>query len=191
MFRMVVLAVVVSLLVTPAYAERRVVAKRAGCSISVGDKDAAGLNLVIADCIWPVASDKVVGVVKAVDKHDEYLSSVKESTVLADARVLQIHQASGISDRQITLQFTNEDLAGGGFKTSWTRADTQEPLRDGMVDVPVNDGMWEVHPDGSGSMVTYHLKYDVGGSIPTWLAQSFQQGGIADVVEEMRAAASQ
>jgi ribosome-associated toxin RatA of RatAB toxin-antitoxin module len=145
---------------------------------------------VIADCVWPVASDKVIAAIKAVDKYDEYLSSVKQSKLLADGRVLQIHQASGISDRQITLKFTNEDLADGGFKTSWTRADTQEPLRGDVVDAPVDAGMWEVHPDGSGSKVSYQLKYDVGGKIPTWLAQSFQNDGIADVVEEMRAAAS-
>lgn len=190
MLRTVVLSLILSPLATPAQAEREVVAERADCSISVGDKDLAGLNLVIADCVWPVAAGKVIAAVKAVDKHGEYLSSVKLSTVLADGRVLQIHRASGVSDRQITLKFLNEDLADGGFKTSWTRAETQEPLRDGMVDAPLSDGMWEVHPNGGGSTVIYHLKYDVGGKVPTWLAQSFQKGGIADVVEQMRAAAA-
>ena len=179
------------LLATPALAEeRKVVAQRADCSISVGDKDDGGRNLVIADCKWPLAAAKVIAAVKAVDKHDDYLSSVGESTVLADGRVLQIHQAGGISDRQITLSFTNKDLPDGGFITSWTRAEKQEPLRDGVVDAPLDDGSWEVHPDGTSSKVTYRLRYDAGGKVPNWLVQSFQKGGIADIVEEMREAAS-
>jgi len=52
----------------------------------------------------------------------------------------------------------HEDLADGGFSCSWMRADTQEPLRDGMIDAPVNEGRWEVQTDGGGSTVTYHLK---------------------------------
>lgn len=179
------------LLATPALAsERKVVAQRADCSISVGDKDDSGRNLVIAECKWPVAHGKVIAAVKAVDKHDDYLSSVSESTVLADGRVLQTHQAGGISDRQITLVYTNKDLPEGGFITSWTRAEKQEPLRDGVVDALVDDGSWEVHPDGANSKVTYKLRYDAGGKVPNWLVQSFQKGGIADIVEEMRAAAA-
>jgi ribosome-associated toxin RatA of RatAB toxin-antitoxin module len=179
-----------SLATSAAAEERKVVANRADCAISVGDKDAEARVLVIADCVWPIAPAKVIAAVKAVDKHDEYLSSVAESNVLPDGRVLQIHQASGISDRQITLQFTNTDLPDGGFKTSWTRAATQEPLRDGVVDAPLDDGAWEVHPDGANSKVTYSLRYDAGGKVPNWLVQSFQKSGIADIVEQMRAAAA-
>ena len=191
MTRTLALTLLTCLLATPAIAqERKVVTSRADCSISVGDKDADGRNLVIADCAWPIAPAKVIAAVKAVDKHDEYLSSVKESNVLADGRVLQIHQASGIADRQITLSFTNTDLPDGGFKTSWTRAAKQEPLRDDVVDAPLDDGAWEVHPDGANSKVIYSLRYDAGGKVPNWLVQSFQKGGIADIVEEMRAAAA-
>ncbi|MCO4770003.1 MAG: hypothetical protein KDA24_08210 [Deltaproteobacteria bacterium] len=190
MFRTVLLTLFICLLATPAYAERKEVAKRADCSISVGDKDADGRNLVIADCVWPIASSKVIAAVKAVQDHDDYLSSVKESTVLPDGRVFQIHEASGIADRQITLTYTNKDLPDGGFVTSWTRADSQEPLREDVVDAPLDDGKWEVHPDGDGSKVIYHLRYDAGGKVPNWLVQSFQKGGIADIVEQMREAAS-
>jgi len=185
----ILLLLAICLFATPAYAERKVVANRADCAISVGDPDEAGLKLVIADCTWPIAAPKVIAAVKAVEKHGEYLDSVKESKSLGGGRFLQIHQASGISDRQITLKFTNEDLPNGGFRTKWTRDSKQEPLRDGVIDAPVDDGMWEVVPDGAGSKVTYHLKYDAGGKVPNWLVQSFQKSGVADIVEQMREAA--
>jgi hypothetical protein len=186
------LRLVLALLLLPLAAQagdRKVVAERAGCSISVGDRDAAGLDLIIADCTWPVATDKVIAAVKSPEKHD-FLASVKESTKLADGRILQVHVASGIADRQITLAFTNETLADGGFKTSWTRAAKQEPLQEDCVDAPVDDGYWEVRPNGAGSTkVIYGLRYGLGGKVPTWLVRGFQKGGIADLVEEMRAVA--
>ena len=170
-------------------ADRKVVANKADCTVSVGDRQDNGTDLIRADCTWPIAADKVIAVVKAADKHDDYLASVGESTVLADGRVLQVHKASGISDRQITLTFTESTLPDGGYLTKWTRAKVQEPLRDGMVDVPIDDGSWEVHADGAGSTVVYTLRYDAGGKVPAWLVRSFQSGGIADLVAEMRKAA--
>ena len=181
------------LLLTPTAAEaseRKVVAERAGCSISVGDRDADGNDLIIADCVWDISADKVIKAVKAPEKHDEYLSSVEESTKLADGRVLQIHYAAGISNRQITLTFTDKDLPDGGFKTSWTGSAKQEPLRDGLVVCPLSDGHWEVHPNGTGSKVVYSLRYDAGGKVPTWLVRNFQKGGIGDLVEEMKTVAA-
>ncbi len=185
------LALALVLLPTTALAgDRKEVAQRADCVITVGDRAEDGTDLIIAECAWPVASSAVIAAVKNVSAHDDYLSSVKESTSLGGDRYLQIHEASGIADRQITLRYTNETLADGGFKTSWTRDQAQEPLREGVVDCPRDDGWWEVHPDGDGSKVTYGLRYDAGGKVPSWLVRSFQKGGIADIVEQMRAAAA-
>ena len=83
-----------------------------------------------------------------------------------------------------------EDLPDGGFKTSWTGSAKQEPLKDGLVVCPMSDGYWEVHPNGTNSKVVYSLRYDAGGSVPTWLVRNFQKGGIADLVEEMKAVAA-
>ncbi|MCK6530629.1 START domain-containing protein [Myxococcota bacterium] len=189
------LACLLLLAAAPALAasggERKKVAERAGCAISVGDRDARGTELVIADCAWPVPPGKVVAAVTRAADHDVYLSSVKESTALPDGRVLQVHQASGIGDRQITLDFTTRRFDDGGVKVSWTRSATQEPLVSGRVDCPLDDGAWEVHPDGQGgSKVTYTLRYDPGGKVPLWLVRAFQKGGMADLVEEMRKAAA-
>ena len=185
-----ILFLLVFLVPTLAHAERKVVAERAGCSISVGDRDADGNDLIIADCLWDIDKAKVIKAVKSPENHDVLLSSVEESTKLADGRILQVHFASGISNRQITLAFTDQDLPDGGFKTSWTRASKQEPLRDGLVDVPVDDGSWEVTSKGGQTRVVYTLRYDAGGKVPTWLVRNFQKGGIADLVEEMKEAAT-
>ena len=185
------LLLILALLPALAHAsDRKVVAERAGCSISVGDRDDAGLDLIVADCAWPIAPDKVIAAVKNPEKH-AFLASVESSTKLADGRIHQVHVASGISNRQITLDFTDVNLPDGGFKTSWTRSAKQEPLAEDLVQAEVDDGYWEVHPDGQGgSKVTYGLRYGLGGRVPTWLVRSFQKTGLADLVEEMRAVAA-
>jgi hypothetical protein len=170
--------------------ERKETARKADCVITVGDRDARGLDLVIGDCAWPVAPEKVIAVVKAADKHDDYLDSVAVSDPLPDGRILQVHKATGIGDRQVTLRFTDKPLADGGFRSEWTRAEKQEPLGEDRVDPPVDDGWWEVHADGKGgSRVQYGLRYDAGGKVPTWVVRAFQSGGIADILAEMREAA--
>jgi len=153
----------------------------------VGDRAADGTDRVRADCVWPVAPERVIEAVSDVGSHDDWLSSVTESTVRADGRVVQVHRASGIADRQITLDVTRETLPGGGFRTAWTRASQQVPLVKGRVDCARDDGSWEVHPaTGGGARVVYSLRYDPGGSVPAWVVRAFQKGGIADLVEEMR-----
>ena len=135
------------------------------------------------------AAEKVIKAVSDVEKHDDWLDSVKESNPLGGDRYMQVHQADGISDRQITLKYTNEQRPDGGFRTSWTRDDPQEPLGDGRVDAPVDDGYWDVIPNGSGSTVEYGLLYDPGGRVPKWIVNGFQKGGTMDIVGQMKAAA--
>jgi len=186
-----VLLLVVSSALPAVAAERKVVGHRADCSISVGDRDAAGNDLIIANCRWALPLEGVVTAFESVAQHDDYLWSVVESTPLPDGRVLQVHQANGIADRQITLEFSNQRFDDGGFKSSWTRSSSQEPLGKGRVDVPVDDGSWEVHPGKDGVCeVTYTLRYDPGGKVPTWIVRAFQKGGTGDILEQMRKAAS-
>jgi hypothetical protein len=189
---LLVAALSVSLVpVAQAAGERKMVLKRGDCEVTVGDRDAEGNNLVIAYCSWTLSIDKLKKAFEDVSSHDEYLSSVTQSTVLEDGRVLQVHQAAGISDRQITLAFTEEDLDDGGYRVSWTRADKQEALGEGRVDAPVDDGYWQVRPGKDGvQKVEYSLRYDAGGRVPTWIVRAFQKGGIADICDEMLAAAS-
>jgi len=174
-----------------AGSERKTVLKRDNCEITTGDRDADGNNLVIAYCDWKLPIEKLKKAFGDAAAHDDYLTSVVESTILADGRVLQVHQASGIADRQITLAFTHEDLDGGGYKVSWTRADKQEPLGKGRVDAPLDDGHWQVLPGKEGvHKVEYSLRYDPGGKVPIWIVRAFQKGGTADILKEMLAAAS-
>lgn len=187
--RSTLVLLLLSMLLLPSLAgagDRKEVAQQGDCVITVGDRDSRGTDLIIGTCQWPVAASKVIPVVKAAETHT-FLSSVEVSTKLADGRIQQVHKASGISDREVTLVFTTETLADGGFKVSWKAADVQEPVGEDRVPVVVDDGYWEVHDNGDGtSKVIYGLRYDPGGKVPGWVVRAFQKGGIGDLLEEMR-----
>jgi hypothetical protein len=171
-------------------ADRKLVLERGGCKVSVGEREPDGTDRVEADCTWDVPAPRLVKVIKNVPDHDQYLAALTESTALPDGRVKQVHRATGISDRQITLLFTTEDRPDGGVSVSWTRAPAQEPLGDGRVDCVRDDGSWLVLPLGpTQSRVVYSLRYDPGGRVPDWVVRAFQKGGVVDIVEQMRDAA--
>ncbi len=186
MRRRLPLLLVLVLVPAAAFAgERKQVAERAGCVITVGDRDDRGTDLVIGTCEWDVDASKIIPVVKAAETHT-FLSSVTESRKLADGRIHQVHKASGISDREITLDFTNTTLSDG-IKVSWTASAKQEPVDEDNVRCAVDDGYWEVHDLGNGkSKVIYGLRYNAGGKVPEWLVRSFQKSGVGDLLEEMR-----
>lgn len=187
------LLLLVLFLCTPSLAsagERKQVAETAGCVITVGDRDDRGTDLVIGTCEWDVPASKIIPVVKDAPSH-VFLSSLELSKELADGRIHQVHNASGISDREITLDFTTTRLADGGVKVSWTASAKQEPVHEDRVRVAVDDGYWEVHDLGGGkSKVVYGLRYNAGGKVPEWLVRSFQKTGVGEILEEMRAQVS-
>lgn len=166
--------------------ERKEVAKRADCVISVGDRVGV-TDLVLADCQWPIAASKIIPVIKDAGIHDKVMSSVVSSDKVGDLLYHQVHQASGISDREATLKFTITET-GDTVKVAWTLAPTQQPKTDeDNVAAVQDDGHWLVKDNGDGtSYVQYALRYDPGGRVPSWVVRAFQKGGIADIVEEMR-----
>jgi hypothetical protein len=176
---------------TAVAADRKVVAKAAECEITAGDRDERGNNLMLCYCDWEVPLENLKAAFKNVEEHDTYMTSVVESTVLPDGRVLQVHQADGISDRQITLDFSEENFDDGGYKVSWTRSSKQEPLLDSRIDPPMDDGSWMVRPgEGGVNKVVYSLRYEPGGRVPGFIVRAFQKNGIAEVLVEMHEVAS-
>jgi len=179
-----------SLLAAPAAAEDLTkLGQKHGCVVYKGAMGESGVANVVAKCAWDIPPAKVIAAVANVDMHDDWLSAVQSCKDLGEDRWLQVHQAGGISDRQITLKFTNEKRADGGFRTSWTRSDPQDALGEGRVMATVDDGYWDVTPNGEGSTVEYGLLYDPAGKVPKWIVNSFQKTGTLDTVGQMKAAA--
>jgi hypothetical protein len=162
-----------------------------GCVVRVGEKDASGIAEVTADCWWPILPERVIAIVRNQDDIDEVLSSVSESTLLPDGRVVQVHAMGWpVADRQVTLLFRGHALLDGGHRIEFRRARDQQRLRDGAVQIALDQGWWEVRPDGEGSThLRYGVRYDAGGNLQPWIVRKFQKTRIARSLEEVRRAA--
>jgi hypothetical protein len=166
------------------------VVDRAGCRVRTERVDGRGVATVAADCQWPVASEALVAALRDPEKLGEVLSSLVECRRLPDGRVLQVHSVGWpLEDRQVTLDWREEPLAGGGVRIDVHRANRQEPLSDGRVAILESESHWEIRPDGAGgTRLTYRSRYDAGGNLKPWLVRRFQKNGVAASLEELRIA---
>ncbi len=163
---------------------------RAGCLVRTTQIDARGVATVAAECRWPVAVDSVVATIRDPAKLAGALSSLVDCQRLPDGRVLQVHSPGWpLGDRQVTLDWRETELPGGGVRFEYQRAQRQEPLAAGRVAIGDHVGRWEIVPDPhGGTRLSYTSHYDAGGSLKPWLVRRFQKDGIAASLEELRAA---
>ncbi len=162
-----------------------------GCRVRTDDLDERGVAEVSADCRWSVPPEYVVAIVRDQDAIDEVLSSLSESTLLPDGRVFQVHSMGWVAaDRQVTLRFQTRRLADDGLRADFERAAEQQPLTPGRVQITLDRGWWEIHPDGrGGTHLRYAVRYDAGGNLKPWIVRRFQKAGVALSMQELRLAA--
>lgn len=178
------------LLASLAFASWTQTAEENGCTFFLGSVE-GNVQPVRAECEWPIPPEELHRLVAKTEDHDLFFSSVEESDVLGPAPggktlVYQKHVASGISDREIMLVYTTEDIAGGK-RYSWTKAPDQSKLKGEGVPAVMDTGKWEISSSGNGSRVIYELRYDAGGSVPGFVVRWFQGAGTRALVGELRA----
>lgn len=164
---------------------------RLGCVIRLSESDARGAAGATADCRWALPYTRVAAIVHDQEKIDAVLSSVADSSVLPDGRVLQVHSLGfGTADRQVTLDFQIRELPKAGIRLDFRRAASQEPLGRGRVAIAVDEGFWQVRSDGPDhTQLRYRVRYDPGGRLEPWLLRRFLRSGVTRSLEEVRRAA--
>lgn len=177
------------LLSSVAFAGWTRTAEENGCVFFTGDRQGTYAP-VRAECEWPIAADELQKLLAVNKAHADYFASVSQSRVLGPTTggelVYQVHEASGISDREIVLLMGQEAIPGG-TRYTWTRATDQSGITGKLVPTVVDTGKWEVSATATGSRVVYELLYDPGGSVPSFLVRSFQGAGTRTLVGELRA----
>lgn len=159
-----------------------------GCTFLLGTVEGT-IQPVRAECDWPIPADKLQKIVAATADHDVYFSAVEGCDVLSSSGgkvvAVQVHAASGISDREVVLDFGMETMAGG-YRYTWTKSADQTSAKRGLVTVAHDTGKWEITSTASGAHVVYELRYDAGGSVPGFLVRWFQGSGVRTLVGELR-----
>ena len=92
-----------------------------------------------------------------------------------------------ISDRDYTLKLTQDANPGknGRWRVSWVAANKVGPKpQPGKVRVTIATGNWlfESVQGGKATRVTYTVRTDPGGSIPSWIANRANRKAVPDVM---------
>lgn len=161
-----------------------------GCRVRTAAVDMDGVATIAARCDWGVAPATLVAVLREPARLDAALSTLRECRAIPGGRV-EVHSIGWpIDDRQVTLDWRERSLAGGGTRFDFSRAARQEPLGTGRVEVPLEEGFWRVRPrTGGGARLEYETRYDGGGNLAPALTRRFQESGVAQSLAELRAAA--
>ena len=164
--------------------------RRAGCRIYTKAVDPGGVATVAAECRWPLAHDAVLALLRSPQRLRDAITSLAECRKLPDGRVVQVHRVGWpLGDRQVTLDWRERRLPAGGVRFDYRRAQQQEPLGAGRVEIREDEGRWEIRPDGAGgTRLVYTSRYDAGGALRPFVVRRFQKHGIASSLEELRAA---
>jgi hypothetical protein len=90
-----------------------------------------------------------------------------------------------VSSRDYACKVVNDSLlapeGSGQFSQRWWAVPDALPVRKGVVRLPRNEGSWVVKPQGEGtSWAVYKFSVDPGGSLPGFVANMGQKGGVLD-----------
>jgi hypothetical protein len=159
--------------------------------VHLGEADPRGVAEVSAECRWPMVPQVVADILRNQGGIGEVMSSLSESRVLPDGRVLQVHTTGALAaERQVTVRFHSHPLEDGGLRLDFQLARDQLPVAKGLVQVAVHEGWWEVRSDGSGgTWLRYSVRYDAGGMLKPWIVRRFQKAGVARSLQDLRRAA--
>ncbi len=160
------------------------------CELSLGPAETDGVIPMRAECVWKdVTLDQFKTKMSAWDHHDDYFTTVVESTIKTagdKALVYQMHRSSGISDREVMITMWHE-VVDGFERYAWNTA-TAEPLTviKGNVRCARSEGYWQAKAEPTGGIRVVHLlSYDPGGSVPGFLVRWFQTSGLGTNATEL------
>ena len=142
-------------------------------------------------CTWNLPVDKVSAVVANWAVHDDVFGTVASSELVGalsggKGRVHQVHEVSGMTDREIFMDVSMSPI-DGGTRYTHAKAANQAGLDPERVEVGRDDGLWEVKATADGGCtVLYELRYDPAGSVPGFLIKWFQGSGFKDMMGELR-----
>ncbi|XXF77760.1 SRPBCC family protein [Myxococcaceae bacterium GXIMD 01537] len=135
------------------------------------------------------------------ESYRRWMPYVKESRVVSTApdgsRVTYtMLDLPIVSSRDYTCNVVNDSLVAadgtGAFTQRWWAVPDALPQRRGVVRLPRNEGSWRIEAQGEGtSHAVYKFSVDPGGSLPGFLANTGQRGGVLDTWKAVEKRAAQ
>jgi hypothetical protein len=161
------------------------------CVLTELEDDGAPVSVRV-ECEWPIPVERLQALLESSEAQARYFSHLGESTVLGtkgdSVIVRQLHRATGISDREVVVEWDATPFEDG-WRYSWRKSPDQSAATGRGVEVEDYEGSWELTPTETGSHIALETRYAPGGRVPFFLVRSFQGSGIQQVMRELRTAA--
>ncbi|MCY1295375.1 START domain protein [compost metagenome] len=95
-----------------------------------------------------------------------------------------------VTGRDVVIHVTTEKTADGTLIRHMKADPKAVPAVPGQIRVPKLEGEWRLVPKGPGvTEVTYQVQTEPGGSIPSWLANSFVVDAPMNTLKNLRSTA--
>nr|WP_208733638.1 START domain-containing protein [Pseudomonas duriflava] len=100
---------------------------------------------------------------------------------------MRIEMPWPVTARDVVLHVTSEQLASGGFLRRLKGVPDYIPPVEGYIRVSSFDGTWQVTPKTADNVeVIYEAQSEPGGSVPSWLANSFVVDAPFNTLQRLR-----
>jgi len=169
--------VLVVILITPAYAERRVVRVEDGITVEEEVEPGRALPILTGTTTMNASAERIAAWVAAVHTYTDWQHNCEEARVIPqpDGSRLTYNRIGSpwpVSDRDVVLRSTRTNRPDGSIHIEFrSTEDANLAVPRGVVRMPRLLGSYELTPVAGGAHVVYTVDSDPGGSLPTWLVR--------------------
>ena len=170
-------AVLTVTLITPAYAERRVVRVENGITVEEEVDANRALPILTGTATMSASADQIAAWVGAVHTYTDWQHNCEEARVLpqSDGSRLTYNRIGSpwpVSDRDVVLRSTRTNSTDGSIRIEFrSTEDANLAVPSGVVRMPRLVGSYDLTPVEGGTQVVYTVDSDPGGSLPAWLVR--------------------
>jgi len=164
-------------LITPAYAERRVVRVEDGITVEEEVEPGRALPILTGTTTMSASVERIAAWIGAVHTYADWQHNCEEARVLPqpDGSRLTYNRIASpwpVSDRDVVLRSTRTNLADGSIHIEFqSTEDADLAVPRGVIRMPRLFGSYELTPVEGGAHVVYTVDSDPGGSLPAWLVR--------------------
>ena len=177
-FRTLILSTaLVVTLITPAYAERRVVRVEDGITVEEEVDPGRALPILTGTTTMSASVERIAAWIGAVHTYTDWQHNCEEARALPqpDGSRLTYNRIASpwpVSDRDVVLRSTRTNLADGSIHIEFqSTEDADHAVPRGVIRMPRLFGSYELTPVEGGAHVVYTVDSDPGGSLPAWLVR--------------------
>jgi Polyketide cyclase / dehydrase and lipid transport len=92
-----------------------------------------------------------------------------------------------VAARDVVVRVQGQSTPDGSSGCYWTELKEREPVRKGIVRMPLLRGSWTIETLGAmRSRVVYQVAVNPGGRLPGWLVRRGAVSALPDVIEQVR-----